>query len=316
MILLMIACESESLPDPAPHNSNQLLEFPSFITPIDLYFKENISDIPKIDQELYRLKISGAIDNPATFTLDELAELEMTERTLTIECIGNPANGPLLGNATWKGFNMYKLLSGLGIKEKATIVKYICADGYHTYNTLAELQNADIMGAIYMNDEPIPATYGYPLRIIFPGYYGVRQPGWVVEIELLEILEEDYWQRVGWKTDTSMAIDSKIFFPSNNAKFTLGDSVKIGGAAYGSKRISTVEITLNEGLTWTPARIVQKLDEDYTWVFWEFSMKPQSAGKLTIHSRASGRDGGVQPKQDHDYLDGTNSWPVINIYVD
>lgn len=314
--LAMITCESSRAPDPGPGISNHLLDFPSFITPSDQYFQQRIGEIPIIDQDTYRLKISGAIDTPGTFSLEELSKLEMTKRTLAIECIGNPVNGPLLGHASWTGFSIYNLLEGLGIKEGVSNVKYICADGYYTYNTLDELQSAEVLGALYMNEDPIPAKYGFPLRIIFPGYYGVRQPGWIVEIELLEEMEEDYFQRSGWKTERSMAIDSKIFFPLNNSQFALGDSIKIGGAAYGSKRISGVDISLDDGLTWTPATITRKLNEDYTWVFWEYMIKPQSAGLLTISSRATGQDGTTQPGEDMDYSDGTNSWPKLTIHVD
>ena len=240
----------------------------------------------------------------------------MIERTLTIECIGNPVNGYLLSNATWKGFRLYDLLFSLGIKEGTSTVKYICADGYYTYNTLAELQNADVMGALYMNGETIPSEHGFPLRIIFPGYYGVRQPGWIVEIELLESGPEDYWSRSGWKSDTSMTIDSKIFFPANNTKFTFGNSVSIGGAAYGSRRISSIDITVDDGKTWIPAIIKQELDEDFIWVFWEVILIPQSTGPLVIRSRATAQDGSVQPREDNQYLDGTNSWPAVVISVE
>ncbi len=152
----------------------------------------------------------------------------MVEKTLTVECIGNPANGDLLGTATWKGFSVYDLLKNLGIKDGASSVKYLCADGYFTFNTLEELQNREVLGALYMNGEHIPAKYGFPLRIIFPGYHGVRQPGWVVEIELLETGIEDYWSQTQmeiWNTDSSMDIDSKIFFPENNDTLTLGENV-------------------------------------------------------------------------------------------
>lgn len=308
-------CESEALPEPIPEDPNQLLDFPSFVTPVEDYFRLSIGKVPVIDSTSYQLTISGAIDHPVTFSLEELRNLELFERTLTIECIENPSNGKLLGNATWKGFKLYDLLKSRGIHEGTIAVKYICADGYYTYNTLAELQEADVLAALYMNNSPIPAKYGFPLRIVFPGYYGVRQPGWVVEIEVLEDEVEDYWARTGWKTDTSMAIDSKIFFPPKRTSFSVGDSVRIGGAAYGSRRISSVDISVDDGQTWIPATIREEIDEDYAWVFWEVILIPQSTGSLTIQSRATGEDGSIQPRTDNVYLDGTNSWPTLSISI-
>ena len=63
-----------------------------------------------------------------------------------------------------------------------------------------------------------------------------------------------------------MTVDSKIYFPSNNDTVTLGENLRIGGSAYGSKRISTVEITLDDGKSWIPATKVQEMDQDYVWV--------------------------------------------------
>jgi DMSO/TMAO reductase YedYZ molybdopterin-dependent catalytic subunit len=316
--LLLYSCNSN---DPLSDNPDDLIDlpgFPAFITPINEYFELQINGDHSIDGTSYKLKIGGAVNNPSEFTLEELRKLEMVEKTLTVECIENPANGKLLGTATWKGFDLYKLLENLGIEDGVTFVKYICSDGYFTYNTIEELREREIVGALYMNDEPIPEKYGFPLRILFPGYYGVRQPGWVVEIELLSSGIRDFWgqtQFEKWNTDSAMAVDSKIFYPTKSDTVILGDKLTIAGAAYGSRRISSVEVTVDDGETWLPATIKQSLDQDYVWVFWEVSFIPQSTGSLKIRARATGEDGRVQPREDLLYLDGTNAWPRASVTV-
>ncbi len=315
MVLFLNACESEKLTDQPPDAPDQVIGFPDFITPNEKYFDVRVDEVPTIGIEAYRLKIYGAVENPVSLSYEELGKLEMAKKTLTIECIGNPANGGLIGTATWRGFKVYDLLASLGIDERATTVKYICADGYYTYNTLEELQSAKVLGALYMNDHPIPPLYGFPLRIIFPGFYGVRQPGWIVEMEVLETRPEDFWIQSGWKTDSSMTIDSKIFFPSNYSKFSQGDSIKVGGAAYGSRRISSVELTIDNGNSWLPVTITKQVDQDHVWIFWEAYIKPQNAGIFTIQSRAIDMDGRIQAESDNEYLDGINSWPKVEISV-
>jgi hypothetical protein len=161
----------------------------------------------------------------------------------------------------------------------------------------------------------LPDTFGYPVRTIIPGYFGVRQPGWIVEIEVIEGEVEDYWSRSGWKTDTSMAVDSKIFFPRNLSRFNIGDSIRIGGAAFGGRRISGVEISDDHGKTWKPATIVRDSQEDHVWVFWEYLYVPLVSGDLFLLARATSTDGVVQPASDDDIYDGTNAWPWINITV-
>jgi hypothetical protein len=316
LVLSIAGCESKELDQPDPGNKELLKEFPSFITPITDYFETRIGGIPDIKESDYQLTISGAIDNPAVLSLQDLVDLKQVEKNLTIECLGNPVNGSLLGTATWKGFRIYDLLASLGIGEKAITVKYHCADGYYTYNTIEELQNSDVIGALFMNGEPIPAKYGFPLRVIFPGYYGVRQPGWIVEMELLETSVEDYWSRKRWDTDSTMTVDSKFFFPLDNSVIGVGDTVSIGGAAYGGRRISSVEITVDDGKTWIPASISQRVDEDFVWVFWQYKFIPQNTGSVTIRSRATDQDGRIQVVADNKSLDGTNTQPTVTIHVE
>ena len=314
-VLPVCSCESDKPEHPDPGEEKLSPEFPEFITPAEDYFETRIDGIPGINGNTYQLTVSGAVDHPAGFSLEDLTNLELVEKTLTIECIGNPANGNLVGTAAWKGFRVFDLLESLGIDEKATTVKYTCADGYYTYNSIEELKNSGVIGALYMNGEPVPPKHGYPLRIIFPGYYGVRQPGWVVEMEVLDSDVVDFWTQTGWDTDSSMNVDSKIFFPGYHSAVYLGDTLKIGGSAFGSRRIGSVDITIDDGNTWIPARVVKSMDEDFVWIFWEYDFIPDLPGNYTLRSRATSQDGRIQPRTDNKSLDGKDSQPSITILV-
>jgi DMSO/TMAO reductase YedYZ molybdopterin-dependent catalytic subunit len=314
-LLCMSACEHYTREKEDPEGPEAVEIFPGFINPNDGYIDTRIGLIPSIHGENYRLSISGAVRTPGVFSLDDLRGLDQVKMTLTTECIGNPGNGDLVGTAEWRGFRLFDLLETLGISDSAFTVKYTSADGYFTYNTLEEVEHGNVLGALYMNDEPLPERYGFPLRIIFPGYYGVRHPGWITAIEVLGSGPEDFWSGSGWKTDSAMSIDSKIFFPVSHSRYTLGDTVRIGGSAYGSRRISSVDVTLDNGESWMPATIRQSLDLDHVWVFWEAQFVPGSAGSYTLRSRATALDGRVQPKLDNTPLDGTSSWPSVTIEV-
>ena len=309
------ACETEAGEKEIPEGLDPEAVFPSFISPNDKYIDTRIGLIPSIDRLDYRLSISGAVKNPGLFTLADLLELDLEKITLTTECIGNSSNGPLLATAEWRGFNLYDFLDELGIADSAETVKYISDDGYFTYNTLEELREGDVMGALYMNDESIPERYGFPLRIIYPGYYGVRHPGWVTAIEVLASGPEDFWSGAGWKTDSAMTIDSKIFFPPNRAQYTLGDTVKIGGAAFGARRIASVEVTPDDEASWISTTIRQDIDQDHVWVFWECTFVPETKGSYTLRSRSTDSDGNVQAKVDSSPADGVSSWPSVKIEI-
>jgi hypothetical protein len=291
------------------------LEFPDFITKNEDYFVTRIGGVPSIDRDTYRLEIKGLVDNPASFSLDGLQSLNLTELPLTVECIGNSPNGKLVATAVWKGFNLFDLLETLGISEGATGVKYLAADGYFASHTLEQLENNGVLGALYMNGVEIPPIQGFPLRILNPGYYGVKQPAWVVEIEVIDRPLEDYWQDRGWDTSPPMEIDSKIFFPTESTTIEVNQNLRVGGCAFGGTRVKMVEYTLDDGSTWSNATIVQQIDADNVWVFWEINIGFSSTGQALLQIRATDINDNLQDKTDISYRDGTGSWPnlVINV---
>ncbi len=314
MILVGAVLLISTIPWPLGQD-DEPLGFPDFFTKNEDYFVTRIGGVPDIDRDTYRLEIKGLIDNPNSFSLDELQSLNLTELPLTIECIGNSPNGKQIGTAVWKGFDVFGLLETLGISEGATGVRYLAADGYYASHTLEQLENNGVLGALYMNGVEIPPIQGFPLRILNPGYYGVKQPAWVVEIEVIDRPLEDYWQDRGWDTSPPMEIDSKIFFPLGSTSVNVSQNLNIGGCAFGGTRVKTVEYTIDDGVTWNNALIVQQIDADNVWVFWEINVSFPSKGQITLQIRATDINDNQQVKSDSSYLDGTSSWPQLVINV-
>jgi len=286
-------------------------EFPDFITENEDYFVTRIGSVPDIDEATYELTITGLVENPRSFTLEELRDLELIELPLTVECIGNGRNGSLVSTAVWTGFSLYDFLDALGLDEQATGVSYLAADGYYASHTLEQIQDNQVMGALFMNAEVIPPIQGFPLRIIIPGFYGAKQAAWVTEIEVIDRPLEDYWQDRGWDVAPPMDVDSTIFFPENNTTVKTGVSLEIGGAAFGGTRISTVEVTTDGGDNWQQSEIVESMDADNVWVFWKATVVFRKPGIYRVNSRATDIHGNVQPEIDQDSRDGTNSWPSV-----
>ncbi|MFX1490134.1 MAG: molybdopterin-dependent oxidoreductase [Promethearchaeota archaeon] len=292
-------------------------DFPDFYTKTEDYYVTRIGSVPVIDEQNYRLEITGCIENPTNYSLSELRALPLIEFPLTIECIGNPVSGSLISTVNWTGFIVYNLLSSLGIKSNATGVKYYAADGYYATHTMEQLINNSVIGALFINDQILPPIQGFPLRIINPGYYGAKQPAWVVSIEVIDTPLSDYWDDRGWDTSPPMAVDSKIFFPKDYLSVKKGDSILIGGAAYGGTRISKVEYTFNDESNWYQAKIIKSVDFNNVWVFWqiELTISEMKTGLKTIYVRATNIFNQTQPEIDMNILNGDNSWPYLNFYL-
>ena len=312
-VLLLVGC-AETPEDGDPPTTPEG-DFPDFITSNDDYYVTRIGDLPILEAEDYELDVSGLVDAPRTFTLSELRALPQQEITLTVECIGRSVDGALLSTAVWGGFDLYAFLQTLGLQEGATGVRYVGDDGYYASHTMDQLQNNDLMGALTMNGEPIPALHGFPLRILNPGYYGVKQPAWVTSIEVTDMPASDYWEDRGWDCSPPMAADSTFFFPADGDVVSLDEPLLVGGAAFGGTRIASVEISLDGGVTWDEAEIVDGMDADDVWVFWQATVEHDGPGDLQIAARATDMSGLTQPFADDDRYDGNSSSPSIMVTV-
>jgi DMSO/TMAO reductase YedYZ molybdopterin-dependent catalytic subunit len=312
-IVLLVGCSQTDSDDDASEPTTD--DFPDFITSNDDYYVTRIGALPTIEEEDYELSVTGLVDSPSTFTLADLEALPQDEITLTIECIGRSVDGQLVSTAVWGGFDLYAFLQSLGLQDGVTGVRYVGADGYYASHTLDQLQNNGLIGALTMNGEPIPVLHGYPLRILNPGYYGVKQPAWVTEIELIDMPVNDYWEDRDWDCSPPMAVDSTFFFPADGDEVSVDEPLLVGGAAFGGTRIDTVEISLDGGATWEQAEIVDSMDVDDVWVFWEASVDHDGPGDLQITARATDQDGVIQPFVDDDRYDGQSTSPSITVTV-
>jgi DMSO/TMAO reductase YedYZ molybdopterin-dependent catalytic subunit len=290
--------------------------FPDFVTSAESYYVTRIGDIPSITADTYRLEVGGLVDNPRSFTLEELYAMDTQELPLTVECIGNSPDGPLVSTAVWKGFRLAKLLDSRGVQDGATGVRYEAADGYYASHTMEQVRTNGILVALYMNGEPIPPLHGFPVRILNPGYFGVKQPAWVTRIEVIDRPMKDYWEDRGWDCSPPMGIDSVIFTPGRTASVSRGEPMRLTGAAFGGTRVARVELTTDEGKTWSEARIVRKMDADNVWVFWEAELTFAEAGNYTVNVRATDIHGNSQQETDPNRYDGTNDWPLARVKVE
>ena len=106
----------------------------------------------------------------------------------------------------------------LQMAEAKPEVKYVvfrCADGYDVGIPIDRgLLNGSIL-AYEMNGASLTAEHGFPVRAIIPGLYGMMNPKWITEIELVDNVYEGYWQRKGWANNAKYNTHSFIVIPGN-----------------------------------------------------------------------------------------------------
>ncbi len=265
------------------------------VTPTSRFYVEDISGVPDVIKNGapgWKLKVHGLVEHPLALNLDGLAKRPQVEETITLSCIGNPVGGYALGNAEWRGVSLRKLIDDTGPKSGAVWLIVKAADGYHESIPLKQAQHRAAMLATHMNGERLTKDHGYPVRLLIPGLYGIKQVKWIEELQLSAERLPGYWNKKGWDREAWVQIFSRIDWPKQDDGLLRGHHTMRGIAFAGDRGIIRVEVSQDEGKTWELAELEPPLSE-YSWVFWNKRV-PLRPGRQTLMVRAADLYSGIQ----------------------
>ena len=302
----------------------------SEITPTYLFYRIDINPIvPEVDVNSWNLLIKGMVGTPLKLSYEEIKSMPAIEEFVTLECISNKIGGDLIGTALWKGIRLKDILEKAKILPGVQYIVFRCSDGYDVGIPLNKgLMNETIL-AYEMNLAPLTSKHGFPIRAIVPGLYGMMNPKWITEIELVDKVYEGYWQRNGWSNIAEYNTGSSIVIPGQapirnrfrnlDENFTNNSSsankrVPIAGIAFGGdKGISKVEVSTDGGITWKTAKIKEPLSR-YTWILWTTGFIPEKVENYKIIVRATDKNGEVQSSElNNPFPDGATGYHTISV---
>jgi DMSO/TMAO reductase YedYZ molybdopterin-dependent catalytic subunit len=265
-------------------------------TPVGKFYtvSKNIFD-PAVDATTWKLAVRGQVERSYALTLDELRRLPSVTRPHTLMCISNEIGGDLISNAAWKGVPLQVILNRAGVRASATKVVLRGRDGYSDSFPLSAARLEGTILAYEMNDKPLERQHGFPVRVLVMGLYGIKNVKWLSELEVVDHDYKGYWQGRGW-TDTAVyKTFSRIDVPAAGATLKRGERSWLAGVAFaGHRGIRTVEVTVDGGKAWQPARVKPAVG-DHTWVLWALEWTPAAPGSATLMVRAVDGTGAAQP---------------------
>ncbi|GMH49941.1 hypothetical protein TrLO_g5049 [Triparma laevis f. longispina] len=203
---------------------------------------------------------------------------------------------------------------------------------YGTSLPLAKVMNEanDIFLAYEQNGERLTPDHGYPIRVVIPGYIGGRMIKWLDKVNIIqhethnhyhyhdnrilppavtyeESLKGKWWYKPEYIFN-ELNINSAIATPDHDETLNLVKHLDapytIKGYAYsgGGRAVSRVEVTLDDGVTWTLADIIRTEettphDMKWCWVFWKLQIHTSAfVGAKEIMVRATDEASNRQPR--------------------
>ncbi len=273
---------------------------------------------PVVDAQRWRLEIAGQVGRPVSLTYDEIKALPSVQRPHTLECISNDIGGDLISNALWRGVPLQSVLNKAGgVGAKAIQIAFRCADGYTESLPVGEALNPDTLLVYEMNGALLPTKHGFPVRLLVPGHFGMKNPKWITKIEAVDYDFIGYWERSGWSQKAIVKTMAKFTTPvAGHMMYKVGEEVGLGGVAYaGDRGIKAVEVSTDDGKTWQPAQVKPPLGK-YTWVLWAAAWAPTAPGEYAVRVRAQDGTGTLQAREEVGTLpDGASGYHRIRIRV-
>ena len=165
-------------------------------------FRENSIKGPQyVDIENYQLEITGLIENPMSYSYDEVINgYQNYKKAVTLYCVEG-------WDATilWEGVLVSDLLAEAKPLPEAQVVIFHAYDGYTTSLPLDYIIDNGILMAYMMNEIPLPPERGFPFELVAESKWGYKWIKWVTTIELSDDVDyRGYWESRGFSNTADL----------------------------------------------------------------------------------------------------------------
>ena len=300
------------------------------VTPIGMHYVLVHYDVPYVSAATWRLQIDGRVARSLVLSLDDIRSRPRATKRVTIECAGNgrarltprPRSQPWLEEAVstgeWTGIPLASLLQEAGIHDDAVEVVFTGLDRgeqqghrqlYQRALPVEEALRPDVLLAFELNGIALPPQHGFPLRLIFPGWYGMTNVKWLSRITVLDKPFWGYQQNVFYRiaadeddpgVQLSRMYPRSLMIPPGIPVFETRErlvppgTLTLRGRAWsGWAPIVRVEVSVDSGATWSEAELGAPSRIE-TWRSWSFRWTA-TEGRHELLSRATDAADNVQP---------------------
>ena len=273
---------------------NEIKGISPYITPNkDFYRIDTALRVPTIEPAEWSLTLDGLVENPYELSYEEILEMDLTKKDVTLTCVSNEIGGPLVGNAVWTGIPLSEIISKSKPLPEAQQLMCHSVDGFTAGFPIENIfDGRTALLAVGMNGRPLPVIHGFPARLVVAGLYGyVSAVKWIKRIEICTWDGNDgYWIPRGWSKKAPIKISSRIDVPKER-KINSGINAIAGVAWAPLSGVKTVEVSFDSG-PWEECNLGVSLSGE-SWTQWAYKWDAVPC-KYEIKVRAIDNNGVVQ----------------------
>ncbi len=309
----------------------------AFLTAVRDFYVRSHGAVPAMDAARYRLRVAGAVRRPLELSVADLqSRFAATTLTAVMQCAGNrradlqqvrpttgdPWSAGAIGNARWTGVPLAEVLRAADAANDAHLhVAFESADiadnegapdaPFGVSIPMAKALSPEVLLAWAMNGAPLTPEHGAPLRVVVPGYAGVRSPKWVTTICVQDRPSAAFQQQLDYllyppdmRPDTvdpargttinAMPLNAAICEPQAGAALPAGPTRVRGYAVATERAVARVDVSANGGREWRQATLEEGGEEPWSWTLWAVTLDiPRGEHELVV--RAWDEAGQTQP---------------------
>jgi DMSO/TMAO reductase YedYZ molybdopterin-dependent catalytic subunit len=154
-------------------------------------------DDPGVIFENWTLTVSGALQNPAEYRLEQIQALPRFRQNTRHVCV---EGWDVIGR--FGGARLSDFLNMIGADTSARYITVACADDYYESLDMATALHPQTLLCYEMYDRPLTREHGAPLRLSVPTKIGYKQAKYLTALTVTNVLDGKvgYWEDQGYSS--------------------------------------------------------------------------------------------------------------------
>lgn len=153
-------------------------------------------DDPGVIFENWTLRVSGEVEKPGEYRLEQVQALPRTRQNTRHVCV---EGWDVIGR--FGGARLSDFLQIIGANASARYIAVKCADDYYESLDMETALHPQTLLCYEMYDRPLTREHGAPLRLIIPTKIGYKQAKYLTDLKVTNVIEKvGYWEDQGYSS--------------------------------------------------------------------------------------------------------------------